>query len=43
MFSEFKITKINRIADCFYKEFVLQQKKYMLEYKKICVVTSQTV
>ena len=33
MFSEAKVIEIYCLADDFYKEFVLQQKKYMLEDK----------
>lgn len=43
MFSEFKITKIYRIVDCFYKEFVLQQKNICLKIRRFGVVTSQIV
>ena len=34
MFSESKVTEIYCMADDFCKEFVLQQKKYMIEDKK---------
>ena len=34
MFPESKITEIYCMADNFYKEFVLQQEKYMIEDKK---------
>ena len=33
MFPETKVTEIYCIADDFYKEFALQQKKYMIEDK----------
>ena len=34
MFSEFKVTEIYCMEDDFYKEYALQQEKYMIEDKK---------
>jgi hypothetical protein len=34
MFSEYKVTEIYCMADDFCKEFVLQQRKYMIENKQ---------
>lgn len=42
MFSEAKVTEIYCMADDFCKEFTLQQEKYMVEDKKISIVTGQT-
>lgn len=42
MFPKSKFTKIYYISDNFCKKFSLQQKKYTIKDKKLCIVTIPT-